>query len=131
MKKKNPKKQSWSTSYVMEAPSQEDILAWENSPEAQLSELAMHVVFDCLDPVTVDARQRQLIWPDGQRLTIIESAERIHTEEPELPAKLIESKILSWLESYAPESYTPEQLDELDQLADQWVDDHYRQYPPD
>jgi hypothetical protein len=134
MKKKQKfKKESWNTSWVMMDvdPSFENPFGWENSPQGELAELAMHVTFDQLEAVTIDARQRHLIWPDGQCLSLIESAARIHTEEPELPAKLIESKIISWLESFAPESYTPAQLDELDRLTEQWIDDHYRLHPPD
>jgi hypothetical protein len=131
-KKRKAKKQSWSTSYTLEVdPDVLKALEEEDTPEAQLSLLAMHVAFDSLETVTVDAKRRQLIWPDGKRLSLIESAARIHSAEPELPQKLIESKIISWLESFAPQSYTREQLDELDRLTEEWIDEHCRQYPMD
>ena len=75
---------------------------------------------------TVDAKQRKLIWPDGKRLDLDESVQNIHTDYPEFPRELIESRLISWLDTeYAPPSYSPEQLDELDQLTERWINDHF------
>ena len=41
---------------------------------------------------------------------------------------LIETHVIGWLEmEFAPPTYTPDQLDELDQLTEAWVEDHERQ----
>ena len=40
----------------------------------------MDTVFALLDDGDVDAKARQLIWPDGQRLPVDESVQRIDAE---------------------------------------------------
>jgi hypothetical protein len=32
--------------------------------------------------------------------------------------------VVGWLESFAPESYSERQLEELDRLAEEWLDDY-------
>ena len=62
----------------------------------------------------------------GERLSIEQSAERIHAEHPGLPRDLIETHVLGWLESCAPESYSERQIEELDRLIEPWLDDYER-----
>jgi hypothetical protein len=38
----------------------------------------LDLVFDALEHAAVDARQRKIVWADGKRLSIEQSAERIH-----------------------------------------------------
>jgi hypothetical protein len=102
------------------------LLEWMGSPEGQRSIEALDVVWPLLEEVAIDAKSRKLIWPDGARLSIAQSVRRIHADHPEFPADLIESKVVSYIESFAPPDYSQEQLDELDRLADSWVDDHER-----
>jgi hypothetical protein len=88
---------------------------------------ALETVSSVLEKADVDAKRRKIIWEDGQRLSITQSAERIHADHPDLPLDLIESKVVSWLEmEFAPETYSQEQLDELDQLTEKWVDAYER-----
>ena len=93
----------------------------------ELSLGALETVSSLLQKADVDAKRRKIIWADGQRLSITQSAERIHADHPDLPLDLIESKVVSWLEmEFAPETYSQEQLDELDQLTEKWVDAYER-----
>jgi hypothetical protein len=93
----------------------------------EISVAALDLVSSLLEKADVDARRRQIIWKDGQRLSITQSAKRIHADHPDLPLDLLESKVLSWLQmEFAPETYSEEQLDELDRLTEKWVDDHER-----
>jgi hypothetical protein len=55
-------------------PIVDDFLDWMGSSEGQDSIEALDVVFGALDHVDVDARRRKIIWPDGKRLSIEESA---------------------------------------------------------
>jgi hypothetical protein len=108
-------------------PFVDGLVEWMDSPEGQLSIEAMDLVFALLENVQVDANARQLIWTDGERLSIDASVKRIHAQHPELPAELIEDKLISWLEmDYEPEGASQQQLDELDQLTEKWIDDHNR-----
>lgn len=108
-------------------PFAEGFLEWMDSPEGELSGEVMDTVFAVLDDVAVDAKARQLIWPDGQRLSIDESVQRIHADYSQFSAEQIEDRVISWLEMvYAPENYSEQQLDELDRLTERWIKNHYR-----
>jgi len=105
-------------------PFVEELDDWLESPEGQLS-IAVESLLETAD---VDAKNRQIIWSDGKRLSLAESAERIHADHPDFPLELIEQKLIGWLEmEFAPETYTQEQLDELDRLTEQWIEDHEKQ----
>ena len=101
-------------------------LEWMDAPEGQQSIEALDLVFDALEHAGVDARQRKIVWADGKRLSIEQSAERIHAGHPDVPRDLIETHVLGWLESCAPESYSERQLEELDRLIEPWLDDYER-----
>src|SRR3990172_11742534 len=89
-----------------------------HSLEGDLYSEVRETLWPLLETLHVDARQRKIIWPDGRRLDLDESVQNIHTDYPQVPRELIESLLISWLDSeYAPPSYTPEQLDELDRLS--------------
>ena len=106
----------------------EGFLDWMGSPEGQLSVEVSDALWQLMENVHLDARRRELIWPEAQRLSFEQSAQRIQKEYPHFPRERIESFLISWLEHYAPEGYSQEQLDELDQLAEQWLADLER--PP-
>ena len=98
------------------------------SPEGQLSNEVSDAVWMLLEKTDVDAKNRKLIWEDGKRLSITESAQRIHADYPDFPLEMIEEHLIGWLEmEFAPPTYSQEQLDELDRLTEEWVDDHERQ----
>lgn len=100
---------------------------WLNSysEEDELNLDALEIVETSLQDADVDAKRRKIIWEDGQRLSITQCAQRIHAAHPEFSLDLIESKVVSWLDMcFAPETYTEQQLDELDQLTEKWIEDH-------
>ena len=101
-------------------------VAWMDAPEGQQSIEALDLVFDALAHAGVDARQRRIVWSDGKRLSIEQSAERIRAEHPGVARELIESHVVGWLESCVPDSYTERQLEELDRLIEPWLDEYER-----
>ena len=101
-------------------------LEWMDAPEGQRSIEASDLVFVALAHAGVDARQRKIVWADGKRLSIRQSAARIHVEHPDVPRDLIEIHVLGWLESCAPEACSERQLEELDRLIEPWLDDYER-----
>jgi hypothetical protein len=108
-----------------------DVLAYMNSPEGELFLEVGEDASAMLETADVDAKERQIIWDDGERLSISASAHRIGLEHPEYPLDIIEKNVIIWLESeFAPPSYTREQLDELDRLTEAWIQDHKRQAKP-
>ena len=97
-----------------------------DSPAGQHSIEALDLVFGELDHVDVDAKQRKIVWTDGKRLSIEESAERLHANHPDIPRDLIEDHVFGWLENCAPESYSEQQLEEFDRLMEPWLEDYER-----
>jgi hypothetical protein len=95
-----------------------------DAPEGQRSIEALDLVFDALEHAGVDARQRKIVWADGKRLSIEQSAKRIHAGHPDLACDVIETHVLGWLESCTPEAYSERQLEELDRLIEPWLDDY-------
>ena len=53
---------------------------WLESEEGLQSLEAVDCVYNALDGASVDMSEKKIIWSDGQRLTIEQSAERIHSE---------------------------------------------------
>jgi hypothetical protein len=99
-----------------------------DSPEGELFIEVGDIVTVMLEQADVDAKERQIIWNNGDRLSIAASAQRIAVEHPEYPLDVIAQNVIIWLESeFAPPTYTPEQLDELDRLTEAWIRDHKRE----
>jgi hypothetical protein len=77
--------------------------------------------------VELDAKQRQLIWPDAERLDLVQSNQRIQKLYPDFPGHEIEEVLLNWIDmGYNPENYSQAQPNELDGLTERWVADHLR-----
>lgn len=101
-------------------------LGWMGSSEGERSVYALDLVFAALENADVDPNRRKIVWDDGKRLSIEQSAEPIHAEHPDVPRDWIETHVVGWLEGFAPESYSERQLEELDRLTEQWLDDYDR-----
>ena len=101
-------------------------LEWMDAPEGQQSIEALDLVFGALEHAGVDARQREIVWADGKRLSIEQSTDRIHAGHPGVPRHLIETHAAGWLENCAPESHSERQLEELDRLIGPWLGDYER-----
>jgi hypothetical protein len=75
----------------------DDVLAYANSPEGLLYSEVSDTVSDVLERADVDAKERQIIWEDGERLSITASAQRIRAEHPDYPLNFIEEHVIEWL----------------------------------
>ena len=107
----------------------EGFIEWMGTPQGQLSIEAIDLLHPLLEKLQLDAKARKILWTDGEQLTIDESVKRMHVEYPELPAEVIEEKLISWLEmEYEPKGASEKQLDELDRLTEAWIDDHERKH---
>jgi len=71
-------------------PFEDGFIAWMASPDGEQPMEAMDTVFALLDDGDVDAKARQLIWPDGQRLPVDESVQRIDAEYSQVPTKSLD-----------------------------------------
>jgi hypothetical protein len=102
-------------------PLTEDFLEWMLSPEGQAAGEVSGLVFDALENASVDTKRRKIIWADGKRLSIAQSAERIHADYPNTPRDLIEISVCSWFEHRAPESDSEDQTNELNRIFGPWM----------
>jgi hypothetical protein len=127
------KEQPEAESIFANNPFIEGLFEWMDSPEGQQSIAVRDVLWDLLEGVQVDAKQRQLIWPGAkrtarkERLDLDQSVQRIQKMCLEFPGGEIEEFLLDWIDMGCdPENYSQAQLDELDKLTERWVADHRR-----
>jgi len=103
---------------------------WIDSPEGEQSAEASDAVWELLEGVDVDARNRKLIWDNDEALDIEQSLNRISAAHPHLPHELIKTHLLSWLEcGFVPEGHSQQQLEQLDRLIERWIKDYQRRRP--
>jgi hypothetical protein len=95
-------------------PFLEGLTDWMGSPEGELSGEVSDAVWMLLEKADVDAKNRKIIWENGQGLSITESVQHIHASYPDFPLELIETHLIGWLEmGFAPPTYSQKQLDQL------------------
>ena len=108
-------------------PFLDGLLDWMGSTEGQQCIAVRDVLWDLMEHVQLDAKQRKLIWPDAEPLDLKQSIQRIQKEYPEFLRGQIEEFLLNWIDmGYDPQNYSQAQLDELDSLTERWVADHLR-----
>jgi hypothetical protein len=114
-------------SIFVDNPFVDGFLEWMGSREGRQCIEARDVLWDLLEDLELDAKQRQLIWPDAERLDLVQSIQRIQKLYPDFPGHEIEEVLLNWIDfGYDPENYSQAQLNELDSLTERWVADHLR-----
>ena len=90
---------------------------------ASISE-SEHVLFgveDALAEASVDPRQRRILWPDGARLSIEDTARRIHSQSG-APLDMVEHHVVGWLEmTYESKDLDEEQMEEFERLIEEWI----------
>lgn len=102
----------------------DDFFEWLTSQDGQLSEHALFEVMNSLENCFVEPSERVIVWNDGQRLSIAETARRIHSKSS-LPLSKIESHVIGWLElHYEPIGLNEQQMEQFDLMIDAWLHDH-------
>ena len=87
----------------------------------QRSEQVLLEVLDALENASVDPRERKILWADGSRLSVEDTARRIHARSG-MPLERIESHVVGWLEMiYEPHGLNEHQMEEFELLIEQWI----------
>jgi hypothetical protein len=87
----------------------------------QRSEEVLLEVLDALENASVDPLERKILWADGARLSIEDTARRIHAQSG-MPLDSIESHVVGWLEmTYEPQGLNEYQMEEFELLIEQWI----------
>lgn len=85
------------------------------------SEAVLFEVLDALEHASVDPLERKILLPDGARLSIEETARRIHAQCG-MPLDRIQSHVVGWLEmTYEPKGLDEQQMEEFELLIEQWI----------
>ena len=85
------------------------------------SDQALFDVTDALEEASVDPRERRILWPDGARLSIEETAHRIHSES-DSPLDRLQSHVVGWLQMiYEPQDLDEDQMEEFERLIELWT----------
>ena len=85
------------------------------------SEQALFDVIDALEEASVDPREQRILWPDGARLSIEDTARRIHSESG-APLDRLQSHVVGWLQMiYEPEGLDEDQMEEFERLIELWT----------
>ncbi|WP_446011371.1 hypothetical protein [Candidatus Electrothrix sp.] len=103
----------------------EDQLLYETEAiAAEISANAMVAVDEALESADIDLQAKKIIWNDGSRLTIEESAQKIARQTGE-DIVAITSHIISWLTmGFVPKGLTQKQMDSFENKVDEWVNSY-------
>ena len=63
----------------------EEFSDWVDSPEGALWTEVCDALDDLMKDVQLDAKQRQVIWPDADRLDLEQTVQRIHKQYLDFP----------------------------------------------
>ena len=119
MKRKNKFKEKIDDGYTMEVEK-----IYQNEADDFLNLID---IVETLEGVNVDADERKMIWPDGEHLTINQSAGKIQ-KITGFDIERIKGTIIAWLEmEFIPEGLTRKQMKIYEKKIETWIKDYHRQ----
>ena len=102
-------------------PAGEEVIDRDPDDFLRQSEEVLLEVLDALENASVDPLERKIVWADGSRLSIENTARRIHAQSG-MPLDRIESHVVGWLEMiYEPQDLNEHQMEEFELLIEQWI----------
>jgi hypothetical protein len=101
----------------------DDFLDWMGSPEGQDYIELSDLLWPLMNDVTLDVSQRVFVWSGGKKLSFSDATRHLHEQHPNYALEDVKEFLVSWIDNYAPEGMTQEQLDELDCLLESWAEE--------
>jgi hypothetical protein len=103
----------------------EDELLYDNEAIAmEIAAKAMDAVDEAFEGADLDLQAKKIIWNDGSRLTIEQSAQRISMQSGE-DLIAITNHIINWLTmDFVPKGLTQKQMDAFEDKVDEWVNSY-------
>jgi hypothetical protein len=99
-------------------------LQWLDTEEGQISIEATDDVAAALQAADLDIQQRRIIWSDGKRLTIDQTAKRIH-KYTGTDLEAIKSHVIGWLEmGFEPKGLDETKMEHFETQIDEWIEDY-------
>ena len=109
---------------LMQNDFMEGFFQWLDSEEGEISKEALDVVYETLENAVVELETRKIVWPDGSKLSIFQTCQRIHLES-EIDFEPIQDHVLAWLEmSYVPKGFDNKQMEIFDERVNVWLTDY-------
>jgi len=85
------------------------------------TEQALFDVLDALKRASVDTRERRIVWPDGTRRSIENTALKICSESG-APLDMVQSHVVGWLEvTYEPGGLDEDQMEDFEREIELWI----------
>lgn len=101
-----------------------DFSEWLGSSEGTESTETCDFVFNALDGASVDPSERRIIWPDGERLSIDQSIDRIRKDSG-FDSQAILSHLIGWLQmEYTPDGLDEGQMEQFENQIERWVEEY-------
>jgi hypothetical protein len=104
-------------------PFPDGLFEWMGSEEGQEYISMSDALWPLLEDVKLDVGQRVFVWPDNTRLTFDTSAKRLHRQIRDFKLEDVVDFLIDWMDNYAPDGMTQEQLDKFDSMASAWSDE--------
>lgn len=111
-----------------DSPLFEDFFDDLDSEQNELALEARYTLCQLLNRADVDAKAREIIWSNGERLSIRQSIQRLSQGCPQYRFEMVELQFVFWLMEFSPESNSQAQSDEYEALTERWLDEYSRQY---
>jgi len=116
---------------AIEGPAVLGTIFRNGSTEGVKSMDALDCVFNALDGAKVDPFKRRIIWPDGERLSIDQSVERIRKDSG-FDNQAILSHLIGWLQmEYTPEGFDEAQMERFENQIESWVEEYENDLLPE
>ena len=90
-------------------------VAWQASDDVSMS----------LAGASVDLDNRKIVWADGERLSIDQSAAKIKSIS-KVDLKILKYHVILWLEmDYVPNDLNQEEMEIFEKQIGQWIEDYH------
>lgn len=102
----------------------DDFFDWLESDDGEVALQAVDDIQMALAGASVDINNRKIIWADGERLSIDQSAEKIKSIST-VDIKSLKDHIVLWLEmDFVPEDLNHKEMEIFEKQIDQWIKDY-------
>jgi hypothetical protein len=104
-------------------PFLDGLFDWMDSTEGQEHIEMSEALWPLLQDVKLDVVSRVFLWPDGKRLSFDKSAKRLQKQTSDFKLQNVKEFLVDWIDNYAPDGITQEQLDKYESMAVAWSDE--------
>jgi len=102
----------------------DDFFDWLESDAGEAASQAVDDIQMALAGATVDINNRKIIWANGERLSIDQSAKKINSNS-KVDIKILKHHIVLWLEmDFVPDDLNEKEMETFEKQIAQWINDY-------